>query len=208
MSELANYSIETDHLVWLSFKDGRSFRVPVGQLPRYLTPRDLIKVRRAMNLRHDFFRQHMPRTLVAFATVGVLAIVAGSGQVLAGLWHQPKPVAPDNPRQTEIVRNLSQPSSRPSAVPSPASGSVVAAPKPHAAARVRPVASIKPVAPAILSSPSALVTPIATPPISSPAPSPTPDPSPSPVPSPTPPAGQVLGDSTEPGVEPAPSAIH
>ena len=44
MSDLANYSIETDHTVLLWFQDGRHLRVPLGQLSHYLKPRDLEKI--------------------------------------------------------------------------------------------------------------------------------------------------------------------
>ncbi len=213
MGDLANYSIETDRLVWLAFKDGRNFRVPVNHLAKYLSPRDLQRVRRAIKMRHDFLRHHMPGTLLVLLGLGlaVLALAAGGGQVVAHIFHQPTPAAPPPPR-TEIVRNVNPENTKASPLPSPlvsppAERAVAASVRP-APGRSKPAASRiahPQVIPAVavkadLGPVSVAVTPIATPPGNQTAdPVPSPSPVPTPVPEPTPPAGQVLGDSTGPG---------
>jgi hypothetical protein len=201
MGELANYSIETDQLVWLAFKDGHSLRVPFGLLPRYLTPRDLQKVRRAMKLRRDFFRHNMPTALLAFLAVGLVMLVAAGGQLLALLGRRTTLGSPAP--HTEIVRNVNSPASSPSPAPLPATGPVVTVVRHRTAARSKPMPTLPPVSlSAVVGTEAVLVTPIPTVPVPSPEPSPSPSPAPSPSPTPDatePPAGQVLGDSTGPG---------
>jgi hypothetical protein len=201
MGELANYSIETDQLVWLAFKDGHSLRVPVAQLARYLAPRDLQKVRKAMNLRKDFFRQNMPKALVAVVAFGLITLVVAGQQVLALLGRRSTPTLA-SPTHTEIVRNITPQSPEPSPAPSPATSPVAAVVARRTAARAKPVPTLPPAASsAVAGATAVLVTPIPAAPTASPAPSPAASPSPSPSPSPTPstpPAGQVLGDSTGP----------
>jgi hypothetical protein len=94
MSELANYSIETDQLVWLQFKGGESFRVPLDRLDDYLSPKDLRRVHRTIKLRRDFLRQHFPRTLVAVAAAGLAAFAIYDGSNVAGLWVHAHPATP------------------------------------------------------------------------------------------------------------------
>src|SRR5882724_13587912 len=97
MGELSNYSIENDQLGWLVFKDGHSLRVPVGQLSRYLVPKDLKKVRRAMELRRDFFRQNMPKAFLLLLAFGLIAAVTASTTAVAWVsrHHTGLPAAPD-----------------------------------------------------------------------------------------------------------------
>jgi hypothetical protein len=220
MGELANYSIETDHLIWLSFKDGHSVRVPVGLLPNYLSPRDLQKVRRAIKLRRDFFRHNMPPTLLILFAVGLLTVVAAGTQTVALLMRRSAPYMPVIPH-TEIVRNtgipthatLPDPSPPASPAATPAATPVATAPKPPATtSRAKPSAeSTKPAVAARLSTPKpvANTSNVLTPePVVSPEPTPTPSPQPSPTPTPPAPQagpGQVLGDST--GPETAPESV-
>ena len=199
MSELANYSIETDSLILLAFKDGKSLRVPVGQLPHYLAPRDLQRVRRAIQLRRDFFRQHMPRTLIIVLALGALAFAATGSVAIAYLvdrWSAPDPT----PSKTEIVRNVGEATANPPPAPAVAGGAA-AAPSPRAvASHVRPAPTPKPARSAGVTRPAVAVTPYAEPGavVTAPTPTPEPSPEPTPLPSPEPPSGQVLGDSTGP----------
>jgi hypothetical protein len=80
MSQLSNYSVETDQLILLSFEDGRSLRVPISQLPKYLKGRDLQRVRRAINMRRAFFRQNMPPTIIVLIATLVVAALAAAGE--------------------------------------------------------------------------------------------------------------------------------
>ncbi|HVQ44488.1 MAG TPA: hypothetical protein VMT30_05985 [Candidatus Saccharimonadia bacterium] len=196
MSELANYSIETDQLIWLAFKDGQSVRVPIGQLPRYLTPRDLQRIRRAMKLRRDFFRHHMPPALIALLVLGLALAVFAGQQTVAFIWNRTH-AAPAPAPTTEIVRTLTPTGASPSPVPaapaSPPAGRVAAAAtRRPAAAKPKAVPKL-PAVTAKAAGVAVAVTPLAVPELPLPSPEPTVLPSPDPTP---PPGGEVLGDST------------
>ena len=204
MSELVNYSIETDYSVWLSFKDGHSLRVAFGQLPKYLDPRDLKKVRRAMKLRQDFLHHNMPKTLVLAITLGLAGLMLTGGQALAHLWWPTQPVAPSG--KSQIVHNTESTAKMPLGGHNPSiSRAAVTLPQP-VAARVQPVPTLQPDA-LKLNSVEVVVAPLPTVPAASPAlPVPPPSPSPAPVPSPTPAAagGSKVG---QPPASPTPSPI-
>jgi len=109
MSELANYSIETDHIVLLAFHDGRRLRVPVGQLAHHLAPPDLEKVRSALKLRRDFIRRHMPKVVLALAAAGgLVAALTVGGHAVANYWQRTHPVQPA-PGNTGLVRSETLP---------------------------------------------------------------------------------------------------
>jgi hypothetical protein len=228
MRELDNYSIETDHTVLLAFKDGRTIRVPIGQLAHHLTPADLKRIQAAMKLRRDFVRQHMPKVALALAAGGFLALFMAGGRTVAHLLQPPTPVE-STPPSTSIVRSLDPPptpSLSPAPQPTPGGTTVTANPsKAKRLAKRRPATARIAAHTTVLPAPTTLgglltglpANPVAllpAPPIgnsSGPAltpdqPSTTPSPSPeAPAPSPsTPPAGQVLGDSTGPGGTPDP----
>src|SRR5471030_2034291 len=116
MGELVNYSIETDQLIWLAFKDGRNFRVPIRQLSSHLAPHDLQKVRRAMKLRRDFFRYNMPKAFIFILAASILVAITAGSQVLAMLTRRTTPIPRTFP-QTEIVREIAPSSTGP--VPAP-----------------------------------------------------------------------------------------
>jgi DNA polymerase-3 subunit gamma/tau len=208
MGELVNYSIETDQLIWLAFKDGRNYRVPVRQLPSHLAPHDLQKVRRAIKLRRDFFRYNMPRAVIIVMAASLLLALSAGAQVVAMLGRR-NMMLPDSSSHSEIVR------ATPLASPGPVSPRYwpVNRTSPLVAAVKAPVNRISEVVqvptapkPAVVATTNAvIVTPIPSPalPVASPAPTPNPSPLPnpttSPSPQPTPPAdGQVLDDATTP----------
>lgn len=216
MSDLANYSIETDQVVLLSFKDGRSLRVPLNHLSRYLKPGDLAKVKKALNLRRHFLRIHMPRFFVILATIGgLVALLTVGGKTVASLLGHPRP-ANQTPSHTGIARSRLEPT--PDITPSagqPVQGNVrLTAAGRHVkslgqAAVPVPTAAPAPAQPPIqLTSQTTVSQPATTiqssaaqqiPPASAPAPNPAPSPSPtaSPAPTQTPaPQGHVLSDAT------------
>lgn len=225
MSELANYSIETDHTVLLLFKDGRKLRVPMAQLPRHLTPRDLAKIRSAIKLRQDFIRQHMPKaSVILIVAAGLLAIMLAGSRAVATLLHRPSSLPPSGPSDnTGIVRSVEapSPSASPSVQPAPAnvapSRPATTATRHRIARRVTHPTAKKPLTglsdaatvtggvlgmPQPAPSPDPSVTPIA-----SPTPTPTPTDAPIAGQTGTPGAsnqqGQVLGDSTGPDQSPS-----
>ncbi len=218
MSELANYSIETDHIVLLSFKDGRSIRVQMAQLHRHLAPGDLAKIRSAIKLRRDFIRLHMPKAALVLVAGGLLALILTGSRVVASLLSHPRPAPVQPPGVPHIARSILLPTPSVSPTPqilaqkeatarAPKRRSVARTAKPRPAAASVPTALAQPVT-ALLLTPSPLPLPLPDP---SAAPVPTPSPTPQPSPpadqppvSDPPPQGQVLGDSTGPD-DPAPA---
>ena len=204
MSELANYSIETDQSVWLSFKDGRSLRVGFVQLPKYLAPRDLVRVRRAMKLRRDFLRHNMPRTLIGVLAIGIAALVVTGGHAVAQMMQSHHLVAPE-PNRTEIVRHIQ--SQNHLQIIMPTTPTVAAGPiHRRTGAKLSPVSTIKP-ASSKLNAPAVIVTPIAVPDMGQPQANPESSPLSSPPPVATPAAGNVLGSSTTPAPSPTPPPL-
>jgi hypothetical protein len=197
MSELANYSIETDHTVLLSFKDGRRLRVPVGQLDHHLAESDLDRVRKSLKLRRDFIHRHMPRVALVVAATGLIGILTVGTKAVAQLINPPQPKSA--PEETGVVRNQIMQSPAASPMPSPAvkGASSVAVSTPAPSKKKRKAA------PKIA---LPFKTPKLTPTNSTPAPIATPNPvagnnvpSPTPLPAPQiPNQGDVLGDSTGP----------
>ena len=205
MSELANYSIETDQVVLLSFKDGRSLRVPFKHLAHYLRGGDLDKVKKSINLRRSFLRIHMPRLFVVLAAVGgLVALLSLGGKTIAGLFER-HPAPQPAPTRTHIARSQMGPTPELSNKPvPPAQREARLATTKHKVTRTN-VASLQPAttpAPApVVSTPLPPVSQTATPvPVASPSPTPSASPQPTASPAPTsqPPKPQVLGDSTGP----------
>jgi hypothetical protein len=211
MGDLENYSIETDQSVLLSFRDGRKVRVRPDRLSRYLGTKDLVKVRRAMRLRRDFLRLHMPKTAVVLLAAGLMAALLVSARTVAWILETDT----GNPGHNAVVR--SQTESRPQADPAPTAPGATPklAARPHrqaqpttalASAHLQLPAANLPVTLTAVS-PAPLATPAAGP---SPAPSATPQPDTNqpagqpapgqtaPSPTPAPDQGQVLGTSTGP----------
>jgi hypothetical protein len=206
MSELANYSIETDRTVLLSFADGRRLRIPIGQLPHYLAPPDLERVRASLRLRRDFIRDHMPKALLALMGVGLIALLTVGGKAVADMFTSPRRPQPV-PSRSEIVRSQVMPKPSTSPTPTSASAPAVAVSAPSSTAKRVPAkhtasTTIKPVP---LPKPTSLptVTPIVSP-TPSVSPTPTPSASPTPSPSPDPAAGEVAGCAATP-TDPTPT---
>ena len=111
MRELATYSIETDQVVLLVFTNGQRVRVPIADVQRWLTPAEFTQVRSGLKLRRNFLSHHMPKTAVALAAGGLLALCALTGRPLALWWAgavQPDEAGPRATPATYIVRNLPQ----------------------------------------------------------------------------------------------------
>jgi hypothetical protein len=106
MSHLENFSIETDNVVLLQFKDGQTKRVAVWQLSRHLLARDLQRVRAAMKLRQDFLRDHMPKSgLIITLAAGLVAVAWGGGAFTSELLRSPAPIATESMRVRESVQS-------------------------------------------------------------------------------------------------------
>ena len=195
MSELLNYSIETDYSVWLSFRDGRNVRVAFIQLPHYLAPRDLIKVKRAMKLRQDFLRHNMPPTLAVLVAAGLALIVVTGGGAIAMITQLRRP-APLPAVHSEMVR-YAEPHGPLHSTVANVVGATPGVIIRRNGTKLNPLPTIKPVD-TKLSAPAVIITPIAVPDIAAPKPLPIVSPPPIPAPLPTPPAGDVLGTPITP----------
>jgi hypothetical protein len=217
MSDLLNYSIETDHTVLLSFKDGRRLRVHLDDLPRYLSAADLATITRAVKLRNDFIRRHMPKAALALVAGGLIALAGTTTNQLAAWWeHRTDPVsAPTEtapaPTSAPIVRNL-QSGGTASPAPTPDAAikentAVATAPTANRAkAKTAHPPQVKKAARGATTPAGNVATTLPVPvpppsdgPVTSPSPSPSASPTPTATPTPIPNQGQVLGDSTGPG---------
>jgi hypothetical protein len=131
MSELTNYSIETDQTVLLHFTDGKRRRVAFDQLHEHLKPDDLQRVTAAIKLRRNFIRNHMPKTLALFAAVGLGALFITTEQTVASMIaHHPTATVPDQAGLLTRVTPTPSPSAAsasPAPSVSPVSGAVAGA---------------------------------------------------------------------------------
>lgn len=149
MRKLLNYSIETDQLILLHFSDGQSLRVPFQKISDHLTGHELSKVSRAIKLRRDFFRNNLPKTMVALAAAGLAVAVCIDYENVAALWSPSRSVAPPPARVSGAAQSIS--------TPSPSATAVITTPGAAAVPASAPASS--PAAPA----PAALAVPTATP---------------------------------------------
>ncbi len=100
--ELTNYTVESNSLVTLAFKNGTSKRVRVAQLSRYVLPEDAAKIQQALDLRKNFFKD-LPKWAKAFAIpmavilVGITAVKAAPG--LEHVIHPAKVITTQPARQ-------------------------------------------------------------------------------------------------------------
>ena len=122
--KLLNYSIETDQLVLLEFSDGQNLRVGFDQVEEYLTGTDLIKVKKAIKIRQDFFKHNnLPGTLVVMAVLSLGVFVALDYQRVAEIINGTRPVVSPSEEPVAAAIILT-----PSPTPTAASASPVIAP--------------------------------------------------------------------------------
>lgn len=144
-NRLLNYSIETDHLILLHFSDGQSHRVSFDQISDHLVGPDLVKVKRAMKLRRDFFRHNnLPGALATLLAIGLAVVVAVDYRDVAAIWSHARPLSsppagaanapliatptPTEPASSPSVEDSSPASASPAAKPATAVPPVPAAP--------------------------------------------------------------------------------
>ena len=194
MVDLENYRIETDRTVLLSFRDGRKVRVRADRLPRYLHPKDVAVVRRALRLRRDFLRFHMPKAALVFLAAGLLVAALISARTVAWLLLDKS----GNPTHTSIVRSQTEPQ----APADPAPTSPAATPK--LAGHHHTTTAPTPAQVSVASHVTQVLLPAATPVPLAPSSVSAPDPAPSATPAPS--SGQSTGTtSDQPASTPAPS---
>ena len=108
--KLLNYSIETDQLVLLEFSDGQNLRVSFDQVEDYLTGSDLIKVKKAIKIRQEFFKHNnLPGTLVVMAVLSLGVFVALDYQRVAEIINGTRPVASPDIEPASAVQAISTP---------------------------------------------------------------------------------------------------
>jgi hypothetical protein len=71
---LANYSIESDSTILLSYIDGTRRRVTIDELPQHVRKRDLAKIRRAQNLRYQFINKVLPPGAMTLLLIGIILL--------------------------------------------------------------------------------------------------------------------------------------
>lgn len=117
--KLLNYSIETDQLVLLEFSDGKTLRVGFDQVEDYLTGTDLIKVKKAIKIRQDFFKHNnLPGTLVVMAVLSLGVFVALDYDRVAEIINGSRPVASPSEEPVAAAVILT-PSPTPTTTPAP-----------------------------------------------------------------------------------------
>ena len=125
-SSLADFRIENDRIVVLSFKDGSLRRVRVDHLDEFLGIDDVVKVREALQLRQKFIRRVLPPTAIFV----LVAAVVGMGGYDYHRYSQEKSAHGAEQQQTRVSpvaepKNQTKPSaaqapaSTPAAVPAP-----------------------------------------------------------------------------------------
>ena len=100
MSALASYSIESDELVLLHFKDGSHRRVGQGELAELLLQDDLAQVRRGFQKRAAFVNASLPTWARTFVlAVGTIALAVSTVRATQVIWNrvQPQPQEESQP---------------------------------------------------------------------------------------------------------------
>ncbi|MBW4062028.1 hypothetical protein HJC99_05650 [Candidatus Saccharibacteria bacterium] len=138
MSELADFSIETETTVLLVYNDGTRLRVPTRRLSKYLDGVELTRVRHALKLRREFWRQHLPKGSLAVGLAAALLAIGMAGTTK--LAHQnAKPTSPaPAPTSLAAAKLLPTPvtATTPASVSGEVAGAATAAPQaPSRAAR-------------------------------------------------------------------------
>jgi hypothetical protein len=110
MQKMSDFSIETDDTVLVSFQDGSQQRLAVKQLARLLRPMDASRIRRALKLRRNFLRQHMPRMIVGGVVAGalLLGLSLPDNAPMSQLVHPDTP-KPHHPHQAKPAAYLPTP---------------------------------------------------------------------------------------------------
>jgi hypothetical protein len=151
MQELDDFSIETDNIILLQYKDGARQRVQVKELSQHLSKRDLQKVNAALKLRRSFIKTHMPRMGALLVMTGLLAAVMITGGPVVSHWLV-RPGAPQSvtaPGDTVKAGSLAAPSpvSTPPAneTAAPAATPLATTPSPAPVATTAPAKATAPV---------------------------------------------------------------
>lgn len=91
MSVLADYSIESDEVVFLRFRDGQSTRVNFDKLPTLLASEEVARIQQTLARREAFIRSSLPVWARSIAlALGVIAIAASGAKVAQQYYRQPQ----------------------------------------------------------------------------------------------------------------------
>jgi len=71
---LADFRIESDQVVCLTFTNGCSYRVDAKDLDRFLSRQDLRRVQRALQLRRQFMQRISPPTALVLVLVAIVGL--------------------------------------------------------------------------------------------------------------------------------------
>lgn len=103
---LADFRIESDRVIFLTFADGRSCRVSPGDLGRFLNQDDVRRVRRALRLRRQFMRRVLPPTAIILLVVGIIGFGRYDIDRISHSWLAPAPAAERQPSMQAPVSTL------------------------------------------------------------------------------------------------------
>jgi hypothetical protein len=70
---LIDFRIENEQVILLSFGDGGSYRVSPVDLPRHLSPKDLLRVQDALSLRRHFIKRTLPPSITGLLVLLIMA---------------------------------------------------------------------------------------------------------------------------------------
>jgi hypothetical protein len=84
---LADFRIENDSVVLLSFTDGSSYRVDPKDLDRYVSQRDVAAIRRALRLRQQFITRVLPPTLMLLLAAAIIGVGSHDMQRVQAMLH-------------------------------------------------------------------------------------------------------------------------
>ena len=126
MSALANYSIETDSMVLLQFRDGSHLRVELAKIGTILTPAEAEQVNKSVALRTRFIEASLPVwARMVLMTIGLAGLTFGSVKAAQRIWQQIHPVPQ--------VQQSAEPERSARAVVAPAKAQSEPTPQPAAA---------------------------------------------------------------------------
>ncbi len=89
MSKLSHYSIETDRTVLLSFSDQSNVRVPISRVKEYVAPNELKTIEKALMMRENFFKRHLPKFAISFVAGGLLVATSFHENTVLNRLFQP-----------------------------------------------------------------------------------------------------------------------
>jgi hypothetical protein len=142
---LADFRIESDYVVRLTFSNGRSYRVNPRDLGHFLGQDDLNRVHRALHVRRQFIRRILPPTALVLVVVGIIGFGRYDMSHISRSWLVPAPASSQQTVPNVTPAPTTSPTSTHQAQPvSLASGAAQSAATPAIASKTVPSTTILP----------------------------------------------------------------